>query len=223
MEGGRDDGIFEAAESDYFISEQQAKIVCGGDAGKTVADHLQISLRTLQNEIAAINRGPKGPIISSSNRGYSLNKEAINSLHLSPQLQDDDEMQILKCLLLERGPFCLEDMEDRFFLSTSAFLNKVKKLNGVLAEYRLEIRREKNQVGIEGTEYQMQPPDSRFDYAGNRLTYDSLEIASNYFKNINTVEVPGVDFVCHSQAQLFYRELLYNESGHQYPDGIFTD
>ena len=160
--------------------------------GKQIADHLQISLRTLQNEIAAINRSPRGPIISSNNRGYSLNKEAINSLHLSPQLQDDDEMQILKWLLLERGPFCLEDMEDRFFLSTSAFLNKVKKLNGVLAEYKLEIRREKNQVGIEGTEYQMRRLIHDLIMREIGLTYDSLEIASNYFKNINTVEVQAL-------------------------------
>lgn len=67
-----------------YLSSRR-KLSVAETPGKQVADHLQISLRTLQNEIAAINRGPKGPIISSSNRGYSLNKEAINSLHLSPR------------------------------------------------------------------------------------------------------------------------------------------
>ena len=174
-----------------YLSSRR-KLSAAETPGKQIADHLQISLRTLQNEIAAINRGPKGAIINSSNRGYFLNKEAINSLHLSPQLQDDDEMQILKCLLLERGPFCLEDMEERFFLSTSAFLNKVKKLNGVLSEYQLGIRREKNQVSIEGTEYQMRRLIHDLIMREIGLTYDSLEIASNYFKNINTVEVQAL-------------------------------
>lgn len=160
--------------------------------GKQIADHLQISLRTLQHEIAAINRGSKGAIITSSNRGYSLKREAITSLHLSPQLQDDDEMQILKCLLLERGPFYLEDLEERFFLSTSAFLNKTKKLNHMLTDYQLEIIREKNRIYISGTEYQIRRLIHDLIMREIGLTYDSLEIASNYFKNINTVEVQAL-------------------------------
>ena len=119
-----------------YLSNRQ-KLSAMEVPGKQIADHLQISLRTLQNEIKIINHSVNGTLVASSNRGYSLNKEALSSLHLSPQLQDDDEIQILKCLLLERGPFWLEDLEERFFLSTSAFLNKIKKLNSALTEYQL--------------------------------------------------------------------------------------
>lgn len=174
-----------------YLSNRQ-KLSAMEVPGKQIADHLQISLRTLQNEIKIINNSVNGTLVASSNRGYSLNKEALSSLHLSPQLQDDDEIQILKCLLLERGPFWLEDLEERFFLSTSAFLNKIKKLNSALTEYQLEIRREKNQLLIKGNEYQIRRLIHDLIMREIGLTYDGLEIASNYFKNINTVEVQAL-------------------------------
>lgn len=174
-----------------YLSNRQ-KLSAMEVPGKQIADHLQISLRTLQNEIKIINHSVNGTLVASSNRGYSLNKEALSSLHLSPQLQDDDEIQILKCLLLERGPFWLEDLEERFFLSTSAFLNKIKKLNSALTEYQLEIRREKNQLLIKGNEYQIRRLIHDLIMREIGLTYDGLEIASNYFKNINTVEVQAL-------------------------------
>lgn len=160
--------------------------------GKQIADHLKISLRTLQNEIASINRSSKGTIIDSSNRGYVLNRKAITNLHLSLPFQTDDKIQILKCLLLEKGPFYLEDLEERFFLSTSAFMNKVKKINDTLAEYQLIVAREKNQIRITGTEYRIRRLIHDMIMREIGLTYDSLEIASNYFKNINTVEIQAI-------------------------------
>lgn len=181
-----------------YLSNKQ-KLSPAKIPGKQIADHLQISLRTLQNEIASINRDSRITIIDSSNRGYSLNPNAITSLHLSPQLQDDDKIQILKCLLLEKGPFYLDDLEERFFLSTSALMNKLKKINEALAEYQLalseyqlEIKREKNRIYIAGTEYQIRRLIHDMIMREIGLTYDGLEIASNYFKNINTVEIQAI-------------------------------
>lgn len=181
-----------------YLSNKQ-KLSPSKIPGKQIANHLQISLRTLQNEIASINHSSRITIIDSTNRGYSLSPNAITSLHLSPQLQDDDKMQILKCLLLEKGPFYLEDLEERFFLSTSAFMNKLKKINEALAEYQLtlseyqlEIKREKNQIYIAGTEYQIRRLIHDMIMREIGLTYDGLEIVSNYFKNINTVEIQAI-------------------------------
>lgn len=181
-----------------YLSSRQ-KLSSTEVPGKQIAGHLQISLRTLQNEIASLNHSPMGVIINSSNRGYSLNPKAVTSLHLSPGLPDDDKMQILKCLLLEKGPFYLDDLEERFFLSSSAFANRLKKINDALAEYQLDltkyklkIKREKNQIYIDGTEYQIRRLIHDMIMREIGLTYDSLEIASNYFKNINTVEVQAI-------------------------------
>ena len=81
--------------------------------GKLIAGHLQISVRTLQNEISSINSMGYGTIIESNNKGYYFNSQAVSSLHLTPAGQEDELDSILKQLLLETRPVHLADLADR--------------------------------------------------------------------------------------------------------------
>ncbi len=94
----------------------------------------------------------------------------------------------------------MEDLEERFFLSTSAFLNKIKKLKQCVDRISAGIRREKNQLLIKGNEYQIRRLIHDLIMREIGLTYDGLEIASNYFKNINTVEVQALILFSYSQT-----------------------
>ena len=45
-------------------------------SGKQLSEQLSVSLRTVQNEVKAVNQGPLGKIILSGNYGYSLDRAA---------------------------------------------------------------------------------------------------------------------------------------------------
>lgn len=160
--------------------------------GKLVAGHLKVSLRTLQNEIASINRSGYGTIVESNNRGYYFNNQAISRLHLTPKSQEDDIDTILKYLLLENSPLDLDEMAERFFLSSSSFQQKLKKVQVVLARYNLTVLRNRNHIIIKGAESQKRHMIHDMIMREIGLTYDSLDIASNYLKNINTVEIQSM-------------------------------
>ena len=54
-----------------YLSNRQ-KLSAMEVPGKQIADHLQISLRTLQNEIKIINNSVNGTLVASSNRTKKL-------------------------------------------------------------------------------------------------------------------------------------------------------
>ncbi|CUX72210.1 putative licABCH operon regulator [Clostridium sp. C105KSO15] len=160
--------------------------------GKLIAGHLQISLRTLQNTIADINRSGYGTIVESNNKGYFFNEEAICKLHLTPKSQEEDIDAILKYLLLEHQLLDLDEMAEQFFLSSSSLQKKLKKISGLLKRYELTVSRNKNRIVIQGAESQKRHMIHDMIMREIGLTYDSLDIASHYLKNINTVEIQSI-------------------------------
>lgn len=160
--------------------------------GKLIAGHLRISLRTLQNEMESINSMGRGTIIESNNKGYYFNSQAISSLHLTSAGQEDELDSILKQLLLENRPFNLDELADQYYLSTSALQGKLKKITSLLERYELTVSKRKNCVTIQGTETQKRHMIHDMIMREIGLTYDSLEIASDYLKNINTVEIQAI-------------------------------
>lgn len=160
--------------------------------GKLIADHLQISIRTLQNEISFINHLGDEAIIESNHKGYYFNNQAISKLHLTPKCQEDDIASILKLLLLGNCAYDLDDLADQYYLSQSALQNKLKKIASLLERYDLTISKKKNRVTIQGTEAEKRHMIHDMIMREIGLTYDSLEIASEYLKNINTVEIQAI-------------------------------
>ena len=97
--------------------------------GKHIADYLHISLRTLQNEIKNINTSLNFKIVTSNNKGYTLNTNLIQNLHLTSLQAEDYAEQLLKVLILESGPFNIDDLTERFYTSPSALHKRIQKLN----------------------------------------------------------------------------------------------
>lgn len=161
-------------------------------SGKQIADHLQISLRTLQNDIAIINRTTSKPVVLSNNKGYYLDNEVLHTLELPIENSESETEQLFKLLLLDKNSYDIDELADMLYLSTSTLLQRIKKLVPTLQHYNLVLERQKNRISIRGTESQKRHLIHNMIMREIGQTYNSIEIASNYFKNINTVEIQSI-------------------------------
>lgn len=180
-------------------SEQSSSVI----SGKEIASHMQISLRTLQNEISNINHSSAAPVILSNNKGYYLDRSVLRTLRLTPQTSESDEDQLLKLLLLDKNSYDLDELAEDLYLSTSTLLQKFKKLTPTLQQYDLLLERQKNRISIRGTESQKRHLIHDMIMREIGLTCNSLEIASSYFKNINTVEIQSIILSVIQQHEFF--------------------
>ncbi|MEG0275172.1 MAG: helix-turn-helix domain-containing protein, partial [Longicatena sp.] len=115
---------------------------------------LDISLRSLQSEIADINRSFPQKLITSSNRGYQFNHELWENENIVfEDTQENTLLPILKKLILEDHPWQVDDFAEACFISTSALTAKLKIAQSSIDAYHLKIIRKKNHIWIEGKEY----------------------------------------------------------------------
>lgn len=117
---------------------------------KKISSLLDISVRTIQNEIRAINR--KLHLIQSTNKGYTITPEVYHQLDISTTHYDPEETEILKKLIFADTSFQIDEFAESFYISTSTLENRFRKYNKELAPFNLKIQREKGYISILGEE-----------------------------------------------------------------------
>lgn len=160
--------------------------------GKLISENLHISLRTIQSEVKAINKDNKLTIIESNNRGYTLNRNELKNFSLLSIPSVDNFSPILKLLILENRAMNIDDLADRLYLSPAALQQRLKKLDAKLENYNLKLTRDKNQIGIIGTEYHKRQLIHDMIVKEINLNFDNIENASNYFSNLNIQRVQDI-------------------------------
>ena len=94
--------------------------------GKSLSLILNVSLRTIQSEVAEINKVL--PLILSTNRGYSLDYNMYKALTF--QLSEDEqnlEHIILKKVFFHTPHYNIDDLADSLYISTTT-LEKRRRL-----------------------------------------------------------------------------------------------
>lgn len=119
--------------------------------GKALASRLDVSVRTVQNDILSINRLLK--LIHSSNKGYFLDKDAAGQLEIRSSVQPVSDHGIIRTLLFANESVDLYELADDNYLSVSALEKKLKQFAPQLAEYGLTLCRSHGQLSVTGTEY----------------------------------------------------------------------
>lgn len=119
--------------------------------GRTLSMLLNLSLRTVQSEIASINR--ELPLIDSCNRGYTINQTVYRKLEQHVPVCDiTDEHAILRRLLFSTSPCQIDELAESFYISTTTLEKKLKNYAPVLREYNLNISRKHSHIQIIGDE-----------------------------------------------------------------------
>lgn len=157
--------------------------------GKVISMSLNLSLRTIQSEIAAINR--ELPLIHSSNRGYTIvseNYDQLNTWILKEH--DNQEHMILRKLIFEAWQ--IDELAEKLYMSTPTLERKMKSLNSFLAQYQLKFARKKSYIKIDGDELSKRKLFNYLIHQETNPAFNSLDSLNNYFPGIDVEKIKSI-------------------------------
>ena len=170
----------------HELTNRQAKIVQEINThqtltGKELAVLINCSVRTIQNEIRAINKIHK--IITSSNKGYTLNTSAYEAINHSAKYPQKDN-EALKILLFSNEPIHLYDLDDQLYISITTLEKYLRSYQDILKEYSLSIQRNKGYLLIEGDEIYKRQLIKNLIINETQGSFINIESFSSYFDNV---------------------------------------
>lgn len=119
--------------------------------GKALSLSLKVSLRTIQSEIAAINK--ELPLILSSNKGYQIITENYWQLSAAfPDFKENDSHAILRRLLFSNVPLQIDELAESFYFSTSSMERRLRGLKPLLEQFQLTLCRKNSCIRLMGNE-----------------------------------------------------------------------
>ena len=178
------------------LSYRQYKILSvilqskGYVTSKVLTDSLNITRRTLINDIKTINSNNK--YIDSDNKGYFINKEfhqEIEDLLLFYQEEENNNTEILKLLLTSREKINMNHLQDQFYMSKSSLQKCIHYLDNILSEYILTIKKQNNFLIIEGDEFNKRCLMAKMIHRESESFFDDINNFSSYFPNIEVENV----------------------------------
>lgn len=178
-----------------MFNERQKKIISTLEdkdneiTGKELSSLLNVSLRTIQYEIANINKIED--IIYSSNRGYKINKIKLNSINLIDISRPDDTHLILKTILMTSDKQHIYDLSEELFISTSSLEARLSKIQDILSKYSLEIDRSNNLISIKGAEFNKRRLINNliFQEVDNSFHENSDILYNSYFQGMDVKRI----------------------------------
>lgn len=127
--------------------------------GKEIAHILNVTDRTIRNDIEHINQFYNCMLISANKRmGYHLDqtllsKQDIEPKEIIPQTAHERCVWMIKELLFKESEINLIKLQDRVFVSGYSIDNDLKKVRRIINDYpTLKIIRNKNTIRLIGTE-----------------------------------------------------------------------
>ena len=116
-------------------------------SGKVIADTLNVSLRTVQNEMNELKRIG---IINSDKTGYTLAEDNTNLTSID---NDDRKSTILQYLLSSNKPLDIFNLADKLYISESSLQLEFSKIKKDFNNKHLSLVIKNNTVTIDGTEF----------------------------------------------------------------------
>lgn len=167
--------------------------------GKLLCEQLSVSLRTLQNEIKAINQSAGIRVICSTNRGYLLDRTAYLETDLSNQKvpeQENDQETLLKKLLLDGGTYPFTELAESLYMSLSTLNRKLGQIQKKIEPDGLTVKRENGSVFIQGTELNKRKMIRKLIYEEASPFFlnslNRIENLASYFEGINVVTIRNI-------------------------------
>lgn len=172
---------------------------------------LNCSLRTLRNEIQAINRAAKGNLVRSSNKGYFLDRSLLETQPITADAAvQNDVYQILNSLI-EKEELDFYELADSLHLSESALQRRLKTVAGLLSEHQLSLSVKNNRVQISGKEYDKCKFIRFLIMEESSPAFLNLESCSAYFPNMDVAFAKRIIMDAISEYQ-YYIEGCYAEN-----------
>lgn len=181
----------------------------GPVTGKTLSLSLHLSLRTIQGDIAAINKIL--PLIRSSNKGYTIIKENYRKLNTktTSQAESSDHI-IIKKLIFADTPCQIDEFAESLFMSTSTLERKIKKIQLLLSKYHLDMDRKNSHLQITGNELDKRKLINHLIFEEINPAFNTIHNLSNYFSDIDVEKIKSITLNSISKYNYFVEDAYFN-------------
>lgn len=177
--------------------------------GKHLSIKLDVSVRTIQSEISSINKVL--PLISSSNRGYTLNKDSINSLKTQFLLKPLTlKHNIIKKLFFTNLTYHIEDLADELYISSSVLDKHLKSLSNELQHFHLSLHKKHCYISILGSEYDKRKFLNKTLIDEINPAFNSIDNLSYYFEGINLEKIKTITLNAINKYHYYLENAYYN-------------
>lgn len=157
--------------------------------GKNIALYLNCSVRTVQNEIFAINKYVN--LISSSNKGYSINEKEFSNLKKT-FYDNNEKYKALKILLFSLNPIYIYDLSEMLFVSVTTLEKILKNYIKLLEKFELSILRNKGYISIIGQELNKRRLIRYLIINESNDAFNNINTLNSYFENIDLLEIKNI-------------------------------
>lgn len=170
---------------------------------QTLAERMEVSIRSIKNYVKEINLEEEGTI-TSSREGYRIDLTKAKQLldehdDNVPQTSKDRVIYILNQLLNHHNNEAvnLYDLSDELYVSMSTLKNELQKVKRRLAKYDLELISHGDDVSINGLEKNKRKMLSTILYDESNVNFVNLQSLQNAFLDID------IEFIKHTILQIF--------------------
>lgn len=166
----------------------------GSMSATNLSKLLDISTRTLRNDITSINKSDMVNI-TSSREGYKLSyvsDEAnilLDNIHISEQTKS---LNTVLQYLLNNSPAHILDISEACYMSESSVVRCIHTLESLLNKYNLKIRRKSDTFEIIGSEYDKRNLFAKLIHSESLHTLTSLKQFEQYFNDFDINDVKDI-------------------------------
>ncbi|WP_028042930.1 BglG family transcription antiterminator [Candidatus Stoquefichus massiliensis] len=157
--------------------------------GKMLSILLDVSIRTIQSEIALINQHSQ--LILATKKGYTIHPNKKDDLSIIDIHQNKDHT-ILKQLIFFNEPLQIDEFAESLYMSTSSLEKRLKDFQSILEQYNLSINRNKSYISIIGKELDKRKFINYLIFEETGPAFNNLDNISSYFKGINISKVRSI-------------------------------
>lgn len=138
----------------YVLLQQEQPL-----SSRTLAQMLDVSVRTVKSYVADLNKTGSQPVVFSSNSGYTVNAQAARSL-LNKEVQQSELPQtykarafyIIKRILIDNTSPDTFDMAEELFISYSTLKADLSRMNKTFEKYKVKFVIKNDRIQILGEE-----------------------------------------------------------------------
>ena len=160
--------------------------------GNDLANLLNVTSRTIRNEVKQINSLLEVKCIQSNTQGYYIDCDAIEWMKFVDVEDDNLKNQLLRILLANESILYLDALCDQFYMGRKRFLGLVNDIIPILKEFHLEIELEQNRISIIGSEFDKRALISSLIYHEANNDIVDLQTLSSFFSEINLLELKKI-------------------------------
>lgn len=159
-----------------------------------IANALDVTSRTIRNDIKNINDCINSELIIANQSGYMIDCKLLPVLNMETTYTDSRKLhqQLLKELLLKDQNLYTDDLSDTFYMSTSTLNKHLKEITKELESNNLILRKKDGQIIVDGSELDKRKMINKLIFSDVNSTFFCLENCASFFDNIDILKIKNI-------------------------------